>query len=172
MLSLIFFCNISSYDILAYITKNNIALIYYTKIVHVLFQFHAGRVAVQNLENYLEWTCNPSDSDVYLFRYLTKSKDHFIFRKDSKPLSHTRMRELFIEAFSSFAPNIKLFGLHSVRAGGATAACNINISYILFKRHERWKSATAKDDYVKDSFSDRILVYAHYIITHVLNTLK
>jgi hypothetical protein len=117
---------------------------------------------VQNLENYLEWTCNPSDSDVYLFRYLTKSKDHFIFRKDSKPLSHTRMRELFIEAFSSFAPNIKLFGLHSVRAGGATAACNINISYILFKRHERWKSATAKDDYVKDSFSDRILVSLNF----------
>jgi hypothetical protein len=113
---------------------------------------------VQNLENYLEWSCNPSDSDVYLFRYLTKSKDHFIFRKDSKPLSHTRMRELCIEAFSSFAPNINLFGLHSVRAGGATAACNFGISYILFKRHERWKSATAKDDYVKDSFSDRILV--------------
>ena len=45
---------------------------------------------VQNLENYLEWSCNPSDRDVYLFRNLMKSKDHFIFRKDSKPLSHTR----------------------------------------------------------------------------------
>ena len=29
MLSVNFFCNISSYDILAYITKNYIALIYY-----------------------------------------------------------------------------------------------------------------------------------------------
>ena len=72
------------------------------------------------------------------------------------------MRELFIEAFSSFAPNIKLFGLLSVRAGGATAACNFGISYILFKRHERWKSATAKDDYVTDSFSDRILVSLNF----------
>ena len=42
MLSVNFFCNTSSYDILAYITKNYIALIYYAKIVHLLCQFHAG----------------------------------------------------------------------------------------------------------------------------------
>jgi integrase len=111
---------------------------------------------VQNLEIYLEWSCNPSDSDVYLFRNLTKSKDNFIFRKDNKPLSHTRMRGLFIEAISSFVPNIKSFGIHRLRAGGATAACNFGISDRLLKRHGRWK--TAKDGYVKDSFSDRILV--------------
>ena len=44
MLSVNFFCNISSYDILAYITKNYIALIYYAKIVHLLCQIHAGKV--------------------------------------------------------------------------------------------------------------------------------
>ena len=44
MLSVNFFCNISSYDILAYITKNYIALIYYAKIVHLLCQFHAGKI--------------------------------------------------------------------------------------------------------------------------------
>jgi hypothetical protein len=55
------------------------------------------------------------------------------------------MRELFIEAFSSFVPNIKSFGLHSLRAGGATAACNFGISDRLFKRHGRWKSETAKN---------------------------
>ena len=44
MLSVNFFCNISSYDILAYITKNYIALIYYAKIVYLLCQFHAGEV--------------------------------------------------------------------------------------------------------------------------------
>ena len=40
MLSVNFFCNISSYDILAYY----IALIYFAKIVHLLCQFHAGKV--------------------------------------------------------------------------------------------------------------------------------
>ena len=44
MLSVNFFCNISSHDILAYITKNYIALIYYAKIVYLLCQFHAGEV--------------------------------------------------------------------------------------------------------------------------------
>jgi hypothetical protein len=44
-----FFCNISSYDILAYITKNYIALIYYAKIVHLLCQFHAGKVGFSAL---------------------------------------------------------------------------------------------------------------------------
>jgi hypothetical protein len=44
MLSVNFFCNISSYDILAYITKNYIALIYYAKIVYLLCQFHVGKV--------------------------------------------------------------------------------------------------------------------------------
>jgi len=48
MLSLNFFCNISSYDILAYITKNYIALIYYAKIV-LLCQFHAGKVGLSGV---------------------------------------------------------------------------------------------------------------------------
>ena len=44
MLSVNFFCNMRSYDILAYITNNYIALIYYAKIVHLLCQFHAWKV--------------------------------------------------------------------------------------------------------------------------------
>ena len=44
MLSVNFFCNIISYDILAYITKSYIALIYYAKIVHLLCQFHVGKI--------------------------------------------------------------------------------------------------------------------------------
>jgi hypothetical protein len=44
MLSVNFFCNISSYDILASIKKNYIVLIYYAKIVHLLCQFHVGNV--------------------------------------------------------------------------------------------------------------------------------
>ena len=44
-----FFCNISSYDILAYITKNYIVLIYYAKIVHLLCQFHAGKIGFSDV---------------------------------------------------------------------------------------------------------------------------
>jgi hypothetical protein len=49
MFSVNVFCNISAYDIFAYITKNYIALIYYAKIVHLLCQFHAGKVVFMDL---------------------------------------------------------------------------------------------------------------------------
>jgi len=41
------------------------------------------------------------------------------------------------------------FGLHSLRAGGATAAVNASVLDRIFKRHGRWKSENAKDGYVK-----------------------
>ena len=63
MLSVNFFCNISSYDILAYITKNYIALIYYAKIVHLLCKFHAEKVGFsavcQAMYSYI--TCQGAD---------------------------------------------------------------------------------------------------------------
>ena len=45
----------------------------------------------------------------------------------------------------------KLSGLHSLRAGRATAAANAGVPDRLFKRHGRWKSESAKDGYIKDS---------------------
>ena len=40
------------------------------------------------------------------------------------------------------------FGLHSLRAGGASAAANSHVSDRLFKRHSRWKSEKSKDRYI------------------------
>ena len=52
----------------------------------------------------------------------------------------------------------KLYGMHSLRAGGATAAANAGVPDRLFKRHGRWKSESAKDGYVKDSLESRLTV--------------
>jgi hypothetical protein len=38
------------------------------------------------------------------------------------------MRELFIDAFRTFVSDIKKYGLHSLRSGGATTAANLGIS--------------------------------------------
>jgi hypothetical protein len=54
----------------------------------------------------------------------------------NKPISHTTLRELFIEALKTRYK----FGLHSLRSGGATAAANYGIKDRLFKRHGRWRS--------------------------------
>ena len=50
------------------------------------------------------------------------------------------------------------FGMHSLRAGGATAAANAGVPDRLFKRHGRWRSESAKDGYVKDSVDSRLSV--------------
>ena len=50
------------------------------------------------------------------------------------------------------------FGLHSLRAGGATAAANAGICDRLFKKHGRWRSDSAKDGYVKEDLQQNLLV--------------
>ena len=112
---------------------------------------------VKNLELYFSYG-NLEYSENYLFRNITKCSGSYRFRNDNKPLSYTRMGEIFIEAFSPFVNNIKEYGLHSLRAGGASAAANAGVPDRLFKRHGRWKSETAKDGYVKDNFDERLFV--------------
>ena len=68
------------------------------------------------------------------------------------------MRVVYSGFFQSFVPEIKKFGLHSLRSGGATACANLGIADKLLKKHGRWRSETAKDGYVKDSLPDRLSV--------------
>lgn len=48
-----------------------------------------------------------------------------------------------------FVPDISKYGLHSLRADGATVCANSGIPDRLFKRHGRCASETAKDGYIK-----------------------
>ncbi len=68
------------------------------------------------------------------------------------------MRELFLQKIAELGYDPKQFGLHSLRAGGASTAANAGVPDRLFKRHGRWKSESAKDGYVKDSVSSRMSV--------------
>ncbi|XP_021340346.1 uncharacterized protein LOC110441503 [Mizuhopecten yessoensis] len=116
---------------------------------------------VCNFEIYSKLSGICDDSEEYVFRNVTKKGDKYVLRKANKPMSYSRFREHFIESFSAFVPDIKSYGLHSFRAGGATAAANCGIPDRLFKRHGRWRSETAKDGYVKDKFDERLSVSQH-----------
>ncbi|KAK3084851.1 hypothetical protein FSP39_020209 [Pinctada imbricata] len=112
---------------------------------------------VVNLEKYFKFG-NLDHSDLYLFRNIIKYAKGYIFRSSNSPMSYSRMRELFICAFSPFVSDIAKYGLHSLRAGGATSAANSGVPDRLFKRHGRWRSETAKDGYIKDLFDERLFV--------------
>ena len=71
-------------------------------------------------------------------------------------MSYTRVRELVLGKLGDIGPEVSRYGLHSLRAGGATAAANGGVVDRMFKRHGRWRSENAKDGYVKDSLTARL----------------
>ncbi|KAL5486467.1 hypothetical protein EMCRGX_G018950 [Ephydatia muelleri] len=84
---------------------------------------------------------DPSLTDV---RAISKTKLGEKLRKGGR-LSYSRARKLLLEKIKSMGMDPALFGMHSLRAGGATAAANAGVPDRLFKRHDRWKSESAKD---------------------------
>jgi len=97
-------------------------------------------------------------SSEYLYRpiVLFKSKNKYELR--TVKLSYSRCREIFKEALEEIGVDSSNFGLHSPRAGGASAAAAIGVPDRLFKRHGRWKSDSSKDRYVKESLTNKLLV--------------
>ena len=61
------------------------------------------------------------------------------------------IREVILDSLCPLVADVSVFGLHSLRARGVTAAANAGIQDRLLKRHGRWKSELAKDGYVKDN---------------------
>ena len=56
-----------------------------------------------------------------------KSKAGGYLLRDGSKLSYSRARELFIQKFRAIGLDTNLYGLHSLRIGGASAAANSDI---------------------------------------------
>ena len=97
------------------------------------------------------------ESQDFIFSGIMHTKSGECLRKGGR-FSYSRLRELLLEKISSLGMDPKLFRMHSLRAGGATAAANAGVPDRLFKRHGRWKSESAKDGYVKDSVESHLEV--------------
>ena len=105
---------------------------------------------VAMMERYFLQAKLSQSSSLLLFRGITRTK-HGEKLWSGGGLSYTRMRELFLPKLKELGFETKQFSLHSLRAGGATAAANAGVPDRLFKRHGRWRSELAKDGYVKDN---------------------
>ncbi|XP_069139234.1 uncharacterized protein [Argopecten irradians] len=117
---------------------------------------------VCNFELYLKLAGISVDSEEFVFRNLTKiASGRYSLRNVDKPMTYSTFREVFIEAFTTIVQDINQFGLHRLRAGGASAAANSGVPDRMFKRHGRWKYETAKYGYIKDDFRERLNVSMH-----------
>ncbi len=67
-----------------------------------------------------------SSSKLRLFRGIVHAKAGD-FLRESGTVSYTRIRELFLAKLTQLEFKARQFGLHSLRAGGATAAANAGV---------------------------------------------
>jgi hypothetical protein len=111
------------------------------------------------LKSYLLQANIANNSQEFIFRSVTfcKSTNTYLLR-GSSPLSYKRARELLLDDLGSIGFDKSKFGLHSLRAGGATAAANAGMNDRLFKKHGRWASDIAKDGYVCENINEKLLV--------------
>ena len=97
-------------------------------------------------------------SSLPFFRSLYFHKATSTCSLPTKGMSYSRTREIVLQAFAELDYPKNLFGLHSLRARGASAAANAGVSDRLFKRHGRWKTDQAKDGYIKDKLESLLSV--------------
>ena len=72
-------------------------------------------------------------------------------------------------ALRPIVDDVSKFGVHSLRAGGATAAAQAGVLDRLFKRHGRWKGVNVKDGYVKDSIDDLLSVSKSLALWNIIH---
>ena len=115
------------------------------------------------LERYIHMADIDPTSTAALFRQVRLFKSINRYKLCGDKLSYSRCRELFKNCLKDLGYNEKLYGLHSLRSGGATAAVknNVNLSERLLKLHGRWKSDSAKDMYILEDTSKRLAVSSH-----------
>lgn len=112
---------------------------------------------VAKLEEFMERTGALKQDSRFLFRPICKTKSGERLRESGR-ISYSCLRDLFKRKLMHLGFEPSKYGLHSLRAGGATKAANAGVPDRLFKRHGCWKSENAKDGYVEDSIVKRLSV--------------
>ena len=85
-----------------------------------------GNVACQvnMVLRYMSAAKMDTNSSGLLIRQLIFRKNSNCYVLGNKGISYSRCREIFLDALASLGYDPKLFGLHSLRSGGATAVVN------------------------------------------------
>ena len=87
-----------------------------------------------------------------------RKKQAYSLRPTNTPMTYTNVRDLFRERLRIIGLNPNHFGLHSMRAGGCTAATDAGVANRLVTRHGRWGGQPSKERYNEDSLRNRMKV--------------
>ena len=98
---------------------------------------------VAMLESYIRRGGIQMVSDKNLYRPIVNGKVQKL--KKEGGLTYSRTRELLKEKLQELGFSSTEFNLHTLRAGGATAAAGAEVPDRIYKRHGRWKTENAKD---------------------------
>lgn len=118
----------------------------------VLIATQPGEVGAVGLAQRLIKEANLQAED-HLLSNLVKAKSGW---KKKGSLQYSRARELFRDAVPGAGLQAEKFGLHSLRAGGTTAAAVAKVPQRLLKRHGGWHSE-AVNWYIKESLDNLLL---------------
>ena len=139
---------------------------------HVVFisRTRSERCPVSWTEKYLSTTGLNINPENYLVSRLAKTtKGHNAI--GTIPVSYTRIRESFLELLSPLSCegwDKHVYGLHSLRSGGASEAANHDVSDRLIGKHGRWASNTSRDTYIKDSKQRRLSITRKFGLSSAL----
>ena len=128
---------------------------------HIIFisRSDSDYCPVQWTQNYLHDTKLKNQTESFVICRLAKTKiGHNAIGYRS--ISYTTINEQFHLLITPFCENEDsgIYGLHSLRSGGASAAINNGVSERLVGKHGRWKSGYCRDRYLKDDKKARLSV--------------
>ena len=121
----------------------------------VIARTYNNTCPVQIAERYFNALGDPVESQLPVIRRLTTSKKGLL--PTHHGLSYTRVREIVREALRPIVPDVSIFGLHSFRSGGATAAGNALVPAQLISQHGRWKTEKARNAYIQYTPQNRLI---------------
>lgn len=97
-----------------------------------------------------------SNPDLPLFPTFRVSKG--MVQALRKPIAYDRLRNEIKTAMQKLGLQANLFGTHSMRRGGATAAAAAKVPERALQNHGRWRSASIKDRYIEPTKEEQLLV--------------
>ena len=122
----------------------------------VISEFSSPACPVILLKRWLSKFQISATSTELIFKPISRGKGSCKLVLSDKPITYSTIREVLQQDLKYIGDDPSKFGLHSLRAGAATAAANNAVNDRVFQCHGSWKSAQGKDTYVNDDIRHRL----------------